>query len=328
MIKQYDKSLDSYLIAAQAEYNLGNIQRQVHRLNEVFQKCNLHPVSSSDVNLSIHPKYLICNAPKSDDRGPLISVIMTTFNWNNMIETAIDSVLNQTYRNIELIIVDDCSSDDLYDHLTWRASSDDRIILYQMAQNGGTYVAKNQGLILANGELITFMDSDDWSHPQRLEYQFKTLQKNTDAVAVINNYFRVDENGKITIVNGKVMRLSCISLMIKAEVNHRIGYFDSLRVGADSEFIERIQAYYGYNSLVNEETVGIISTHSTKSLTGGGAFAITWRGITGPRLENRSSWMAWHRTIQKGSNLAFVEYPLHSRPYIAPMSMLAPPTVA
>ena len=63
MIKQYDNSLDSYLIAAQAEYNLGNVQRQVHRLNEVLQKCKLHPISSSDTNLSIHPKSLICNAP-------------------------------------------------------------------------------------------------------------------------------------------------------------------------------------------------------------------------------------------------------------------------
>ncbi|MCH1540256.1 MAG: glycosyltransferase [Candidatus Poseidonia sp.] len=327
MIKQYDNLLDSYLLAAQAEYNLGNVQRQVHRLNEMLQKCKLHPVSSSDTNLSIHPKHLICNAPEFSDCGPLISVIMTTFNWNTMIDTAIDSILNQTYRNIELIIVDDCSSDDLYVHLARRASGDNRIILSRMAQNGGTYVAKNHGLNQANGELITFMDSDDWSHPQRLERQFKTLQKNSDAVAVINNYFRVSEDGKITIVNGKVMRLSCISLMIKAEVRHKIGYFDSLRVGADSEFIERIQAYYGYTSLVKEETLGLISSYSTESLTGGGDFAITWRGITGPRLENRSSWMAWHRTIQKGSDSAFVEYPLLSRPYIAPMIMLAPPPV-
>ncbi|MBJ24374.1 MAG: hypothetical protein CMB64_06865 [Euryarchaeota archaeon] len=94
-------------------------------------------------------------------------------------------------------------------------------------------------------------------------------------------------------------------------------------MGADSEYLERIQAFFGYKSLIKNETLTIISNFSDASLTGGGDFAITWRGITGPRLENRKSWEMWHRTIRKGSNMAFVEFPLRSRPYVAPNSMLA-----
>jgi hypothetical protein len=174
------------------------------------------------------------------------------------------------------------------------------------------------------GEFITFMDSDDWAHPQRLELQSRLLRKNRDVVAVIHNYFRINGDGKIEVVGGKVTKLSCISLMIKSEVHREIGFFDSLRVGADSEFIERIQAYYGNNSLVKENLISNLMLSSEKSLTGGeGRFAITWRGLTGPRLQNRGSWMAWHRKIRHISSSGFLEYPLLSRPYIAPTSMLA-----
>ncbi|HIG19361.1 MAG TPA: glycosyltransferase [Candidatus Poseidoniales archaeon] len=323
LMELHGKSADSYLISAQAQSNLGNNQGRIALINKWFQRCHMHPISSSDVNLSLHPKYLHCNVTYTCDDGPLISVIMTTFNWNSMIDSTIDSILSQTYKNIELIIVDDSSKDDLYLHLKSRAENDDRIKLYRMEENGGTYLAKNHGLTQAMGEFITFMDSDDWAHPQRLEFQSRTLQKNGDAVAVIHNYLRINEDGNIAVVSGRVEKLSCISLMIKSEVHSEIGFFDSLRVGADSEFIERIQAYYGENSLVKENLISNLMLSSEKTLTGGGKFAITWRGLTGPRLQNRGSWMAWHRKIREGSSSAFLEYPLLSRPYIAPVSMLA-----
>ena len=175
----------------------------------------------------------------------------------------------------------------------------------------------------ANGEYVTFMDSDDWSHPQRLERQLNEFEKTDDAVGVINNYFRVNLEGNIVIISGKVLRQSCISLMIKAEVIDEIGFFDSLRVGADSEYIERIQAFFGYNALVKMDSLAIISNYSDSSLTGGGDFAITWRGITGARLINRNSWQIWHKKLRKGSKMAYVGFPLLTRPYDAPKSMLA-----
>ena len=329
LIKLHAKSADSYLISAQAQSNLGNNQGRITFINKWFRRCQMHPISSTDVDLSLHPKYLCCQVGYTCDDGPLISVIMTTFNWNSMIDSTIDSILSQTYKNIELIIVDDCSKDDLYLHLKSRADDDNRIKLYRMVENGGTYLAKNHGLTRAMGDFITFMDSDDWAHPQRLEFQSRTLQKNEDAVAVIHNYLRINEDGNIVVVSGKVEKLSCISLMIKSEVHSEIGFFDSLRVGADSEFIERIQAYYGESSLVKENLISNLMLGSEKTLTGGGEFAITWRGLTGPRLQNRGSWMAWHRRIRDGSTSAFLEHPLLSRKYNAPVSMLAsPPSLA
>ena len=323
LTRLHEQSADSYLISAQAQSNLGNNLRRLELINKWFQRCNMHPVSSSNVNLSLHPKYLRCSVPYSCEDGPLISVIMTTYNRNSMIDSTIDSILDQTYKNIELIIIDDCSKDDLYSHLKSRAGDDNRIRPYRMDENGGTYLAKNYGLIQAMGEFITFMDSDDWAHPQRLEYQFRTLQENEDAVAVIHNYFRITEDGNIVVVGGRVEKLACISLMIKSKVHREIGFFDCLRVGADSEFIERIQAHYGVNSLVKQKFISTFSLSSIKSLSGGGEFAITWRGLTGPRLQNRGSWMAWHRKIREGLSSGYVDYPLRSRPYMAPTNILA-----
>ncbi|MEC7262083.1 MAG: glycosyltransferase family A protein, partial [Candidatus Thermoplasmatota archaeon] len=162
---------------------------------------------------------------------------MTTYKRDPLLDVAISSILNQTYPDIELIVVDDASPDDNFERLKEKAEADLRIRPFRMQQNGGTYLAKNYGLQQAKGKFISFMDSDDFAHPQKLERQVAQFVKNKQLQGVIHQCIRIDEDSNIEFRGVGSFRMSCISLMIRASVIEKMGYFDSLRVGADTEFI-------------------------------------------------------------------------------------------
>ena len=113
----------------------------------------------------------------------LVSVIIPTYNRAGLIARSAQSVLNQTYDNLELIIVDDGSSDDTEDVV--KKLNDSRVI-YIKQTNQGACAARNNGIARARGELIAFQDSDDVWHDDKLERQIKTM-KETGADVVICN---------------------------------------------------------------------------------------------------------------------------------------------
>src|SRR5688572_25469083 len=100
---------------------------------------------------------------------------MTTFNTSSRVEAAIASVLGQSWRNLELIVVDDASQDDTHKRVQSLAARDARLRFIRLPRNAGTYVAKHVGLQHALGEFVTCHDSDDWSHPCRIERQLAPL---------------------------------------------------------------------------------------------------------------------------------------------------------
>ena len=95
------------------------------------------------------------------ETNPLISVIMPVYNSQSYLDKAISSVLNQTYKNLELILVDDDSKDNSFDICKNWAKKDERVKPFHMEQNGGAGKARNFGLDKAEGSYITFVDSDD-----------------------------------------------------------------------------------------------------------------------------------------------------------------------
>lgn len=107
----------------------------------------------------------------------MISVIIPTYNRAQTIERSIKSVLNQTYRDIELIIVDDGSTDNTYDVLK---SINDERMRYIYQENHGACVARNNGINHAKGEYIAFQDSDDIWHKEKLERQVFAIENNKD----------------------------------------------------------------------------------------------------------------------------------------------------
>ena len=101
---------------------------------------------------------------------PLISVIMPTFNSIETIETAINSVLNQTYGNLEVLVVDNFSSDGTYDYI--KQVKDQRLRHYQFANHGVIAASRTFAVEKSNGSLISFLDSDDWWYPTNLKKWF------------------------------------------------------------------------------------------------------------------------------------------------------------
>ena len=109
----------------------------------------------------------------------MVSVIIPSYNRAHTLRRSIDSVLAQTYSNLEVIIVDDGSTDDT--ETVVRAIPDPRV-RYIRQKNQGACAARNHGVDLAKGEFIAFHDSDDLWHPEKLEKQLKALQEHDAAI--------------------------------------------------------------------------------------------------------------------------------------------------
>lgn len=108
---------------------------------------------------------------------PLVSIITPSFNCEKFIAKTILSVQNQTYKNWEMIIVDDCSSDQTVSIIKEISSQDNRIQLFQLETNSGTGIARNFALAKATGKYIAFLDADDLWKPLKLELQIDFLKK-------------------------------------------------------------------------------------------------------------------------------------------------------
>ncbi len=126
---------------------------------------------------------------------PRVSVVIPVFNSEKYIESAIESVLRQTEKNIELIVVDDCSSDSSWKIIQKKAEADKRARLFRNTVNKGVAETRNTGLNHCRGELIAFLDGDDYWFPQKLEKQL-LLQEKTDADLVYCSYQIVDTQGR------------------------------------------------------------------------------------------------------------------------------------
>lgn len=122
-----------------------------------------------------------------------VSVVIPTFNRANKIKRSIESVLLQTYKNIEVIIVDDNSTDNTKEIID--EINDDRIRYFKLNQNSGPSNARNIGVSLSKFEIIAFQDSDDYWKPNKLEIQLDKLKSNDEYALVYSSYEYI-KNGK------------------------------------------------------------------------------------------------------------------------------------
>lgn len=132
---------------------------------------------------------------------PLVSVIIPTHNRADKIEMSINSVLNQTYQNIEIIIVDDCSSDNTKNVIEKIILENSYIKFYQLKENGGPAKARNYGVQHANGEYIAFHDDDDEWHSDKLEIQMCCMLANKEIDMTFGKMARYRNRVFLNIVN-------------------------------------------------------------------------------------------------------------------------------
>ncbi len=132
---------------------------------------------------------------------PLVTVIIPTFNRRAWIGECLDSVLGQTYRNTEIIVVDDCSTDGTVE---WLRSEEkySSVIVHEQEKNGGASVARNTAIAMAKGELIVFIDSDDMLKPEHIETAVEHFEQHAELGLFCCDSTMIDAGGSI-ILDGK-----------------------------------------------------------------------------------------------------------------------------
>ena len=126
--------------------------------------------------------------------SPLVTVIIPTYNRKEYLETAIQSVSNQSYSNIEILVIDDGSANNYAQEICAKFSN----CSYHFKANGGLSSARNYGILLAKGEYIAFLDDDDFWESSKIEKQLKIVLENPSVDCVHSSVAVVDENGKPT----------------------------------------------------------------------------------------------------------------------------------
>lgn len=136
----------------------------------------------------------------------LVSVITPVYNAERFIQSTIESVLNQTYKNIEIILVDDCSKDKSAKIINELCEKYPNIVYHLQEKNMGAGVARNKALELARGRYVAFLDSDDMWKPDKISKQIDVMNK-TGAPLCYTAIEMIDENGKIVKEKRKIKEI-------------------------------------------------------------------------------------------------------------------------
>lgn len=213
----------------------------------------------------------------------LVSIIMPSYNTASFIAESIQSVLAQSYKDWELIIVDDCSSDDT-DDVVKPYLEDTRIKYLKNEKNSGAAVSRNRALREAKGKWIAFLDSDDLWMPEKLEKQVRFMDKNGYHFSY-TNYAEIDIEGKrngVLVTGPKRITKTgmynycwpgCLTVMYDAETVGLVQIADIKKNNDYAMWLKVCQKADCY--LLNEELAlyrrgraGSVSTHSIKTMIG------------------------------------------------------------
>ena len=217
------------------------------KLSQAIVPHDVLPLGFSDnPELSAYDSLSVQGKLKPITEGPMVTVVMSAFRPSVALITAAKSVLASSYQNLELLIIDDASGSDYDEILSQAEALDTRVRVLRQEQNGGTYRIRNRALDEARGELITFHDSDDWLHPQRIEKQVARL-KGTDRIGNISMSTRLTDNleGAESIRRLRIGLCEPSLLFWKDRALEKVGYFDTVRKGGDSEYRRRLERAFG-----------------------------------------------------------------------------------
>lgn len=193
--------------------------------------------------------------PIPDDLMPKISVIMSVYNGERYLGEAVESILNQTFRDFEFIIVDDGLSDNSLIVINNYAEKDGRIKIIKNEQNIGLTKSLNKALKSAQGEYIARMDCDDVSFPDRFEKQVSFLKDNAEIGIVGCNAMVIDDKGgnvkEVNMprdINSYLKKRNCFihgSVMFRGDIIKKIGgYNEEMTYAQDYEMWLRASRIY------------------------------------------------------------------------------------
>ncbi len=232
--------------------------------------------------------------------GPLIAVVMSAFDPDERLLTAVRSLIDQTWSDWELLIVDDASPAPTPGILEQAEAMDPRVRVIRKAVNGGTYRARNTALRQTGADFFTCLDSDDWAHPQRLEKGIAPLLADPQLMATRSMGVRADEDLVITRPGYHGYLINAPSLLVRMyPAVHRIGLFDTVRKAADTEYAVRLEAAFPVRIETLREDVLTMARLEATSLSYG-EFSPGWRHEA--RSAYRQAYGRWHQAIRDGGD--------------------------
>ena len=217
-----------------------------------------------------------------DNMNDKVSVITASYNAGRFIEETIKSVLDQTYENLELIIVDDCSTDNTDEIVSKYIKVDSRVKFYKLEKNSGAAVVRNTALEKAEGRFIAFLDSDDVWDRKKLEKQISFMKSNNYGFSftsyrlmkedgeLLNKEVRVPKEVKYTDLLKNTI-IACLTVIIDRDM---IGDFRMplVRAGQDTatwlSILRKGNIAYGYDEVLASYRLveGSISSNKFKAL--------------------------------------------------------------
>lgn len=303
---------------------LGNDEKWLNYINKYLDSFGCSPIKlNNQVNKKLYYR-IRADKPKDISSNIKVSIIMPAFNAQSTIKNSINSILSQTWTNIELIVVNDCSEDNTWEVIKKIANEDSRIIAINNPSNVGAYVSKNIGLRVATGHYITGHDSDDWAHPQRIENHLKAI--NSEKVkprASLTRMIRMEENGYFpfylegTFCLDGVLRVASITCMFETSfLKDTLGGWDCSRFGADSEIIARAKMVLD-EEFKDYHQVSMICLNAPNSLTNNPIHGVQrGKGLSPSRKFYKDQWTEWHKTLNKDN--VYLEFPHINRNFEVP----------
>ncbi|GAB2885672.1 glycosyltransferase [Microbulbifer echini] len=264
-------------------------------------------------------------AIKGDNSAPKVSVIIPAYNAELTLATALRSLCEQTWRNLEILVVDDASKDttrqvmeDFERNTRLRPGLEIRLLHHE--RNQGAYAARNTALAQAGGDLITTHDSDDWSHPQKIECQVKALLRMPDKVGCTSHWVRTTDGLHFSHWRPEeswVYR-NVSSLMFHRSVVETLGFWDRVSVNADTEYYYRLLKVFGEDAL-EEVLPGVplsFGRIDNNSLSQRGETHLDTR-FYGVRKDYEDAARRWHARAESPGDLYLPANP-SSRPFLVP----------
>lgn len=277
---------------------------------------------------------LSCGPLPVENEGPLISVLMAVWNCENTIEAAVSSILAQTWQTLELLIVDDASTDRTWEIVQRMAARDTRIRCWRNCRNVGPYVSKNIALKAARGAFVTGHDGDDWAHPERLAHHVTHMLVEGQALPLTGlKALRMQPDGTFAYFSRArtpfsadgFLRHAPITFMFRHTfLTQTLGFWDNVRFGGDTELSRRAQAAIG-GPVQELPFVGMMCLDAPKSLTNDSDFGTRAnRGRTSQvRRDYLDAMTAWHET-RPSRDALFTAFPATDRRFSAPTEMQVP----
>lgn len=217
----------------------------------------------------------------------MISVVIPVYNVEKYLKTCIESVIAQTYRDIEIILVDDCGSDGSAAIMEEYWSVDPRIQIIKREKNGGLSAARNSGIDVAKGEYIYLLDADDAIHPKTLEIMLSVMSENEDLSVTVASHQCFYDDSKPDY-----------SGRLEADVLIRTGEDFLLEAGIDKEDKMFIDGITAWGKLYKRELFDISSNSDEQP-------------IRYPEGRLHEDEFVTYKLIYPASNVAYIEAPLY-----------------